>query len=401
MTGENRTVLEGYRVVEWGDGRASAYAGRLLCDHGADVVLLEAPGTRERALRSAPGPLADCEGQALASFLHGGKRSALFDPRDGEAVARAFDLLGSTDVFIVEQPLRLLDELQLSPEALAARFPRLVVIALSLGGFARPGRYLRHADLVAHAIGGTAYNTGGTVPSLADYPPIRPGGHQADYTTGLAAASAALIGLQLRRRTGRGELVDISSQAVMACYMRMGIVYHTCEAGDPMKLGHKSRLSPSGKVSTLWGLVPCKDGWFAFQASEQYQWDGLMRMMGDPEWAKAEKFQDPLDRVTYWDDIEPHFVAWTREHTKSEIFHAGQAQHVPVFPCHNVAELLDDPQQQARGFFVDLPANGSRLVRVPGAIVHLERTPWRHEARVPGVGEHTAELFGAVGGVQR
>src|SRR5205807_55180 len=120
---------------------------------------------------------------------------------------------------------------------------------------------------------------------------------------------------------------------------------------------------------------------------EQYQWEGLMRAMGDPAWSHNPRFQDPTDRATYWDEIEPHFVDWSLQHTKDEIFHAGQAEHVPVFPCYTVEELLHDPQQAARAFFVELPAGGDHhLVKVPGALIHLEKTPWRHEPEPPDVG---------------
>jgi len=176
--------------------------------------------------------------------------------------------------------------------------------------------------------------------------------------------------------------------------VRMDIAYRTYDAGDSLNISGPSRQSPTGRGSVLWGLVPCKDGYYAFQASEQYQWEGLMRAMGDPAWSREPRFQDPFDRTTYWDEIEPHFVGWSREHTRAEIFHTAQAQHVPVFPCYTVAELIDDAQQQARGYFVELPiGDGERLIKVPGALIHLVQTPWQHDPQPPAVGADTAALL--------
>jgi crotonobetainyl-CoA:carnitine CoA-transferase CaiB-like acyl-CoA transferase len=274
-----------------------------------------------------------------------------------------------------------------------------VIVAITLAGLAASVRYLRPSEVVAHALAGIAHGTPLHVPSTEEYPPLKPGGYQAGYTTGLTAASAALLGVRERRATGDGQLFDVSMQASLAAFDRINIAHRTYDALDPMNLAGRTRLSPNGKPSTLHGLVPCADGYFAFQASEQYQWDGLMRAMGDPEWAKDPRFQLPLDRATHWDEIEPHFLEWTMQHTKVEIFHAAQAQHVPVFPCYSVAELLEDAQPRARAFFMELPA-GERVVRVPGAILKMEETPWQHDPEPPEPGRDNALLAPLPGRVQ-
>jgi crotonobetainyl-CoA:carnitine CoA-transferase CaiB-like acyl-CoA transferase len=399
---DNRTGLEGAlagtRVVEWSAGRPAAYAGKLLRGLGAEVTLLERPGTRERAFDPGPVERAHEQLEARIRFLHGGKRSVEFDPADAASRDLAFGLLSTADILVMDQHLPTTDALGLAPEPLGARFPQLVLVSISLGGLGARARAWRHSDLVAHAVGGTARSTPSRVPDVERYPPLKSGGYQADYACGLHAASAALLGLQLRRRTGAGQVIDVSAQAVFASYVRMDIAYRTYGGADALNISGASRQSPNGRFSTIWGLVPCSDGYFAFQASEQYQWEGLMRVMGDPDWAKDPRFADPMDRVVYWDEIEPHFAGWCLGRTKSEIFHAAQAEHVPVFPCYTVEELLQDEQQRARAFFVDLPLEGGhQLVKVPGAVVQLEKTPWQPSFEPPTVGQHTGELRHALG----
>lgn len=384
--------LSGVRVIEWSSGRPGAYAGKLLAGLGAEVVLLESdPDVRNRQFHVGVGPTEATRREALVRFLHGGKRSVFCDPLTPEGQDQFLSLLTDADVLVMERPLRNVDAAGLAPESLIERFPRLVVAAITLAGLEKPYRYHRYSDLVAHALGGIAFATPKVVPDVTSCPPLKPGGFQADYSTGLGAANSVLLGIQLRRRTNAGKLFDISAQAMMASYMRQDYTPITFTAIDKMAIFSTSRQSPNGRYSTLWGLVPCRDGYFAFQASEQYQWEGLMRVMGDPEWSREERFQDPLDRVALWDEIEPHFIAWTLEHDKVEIFHAAQREHVPVFPCYTVAELLEDEQQVARSFFVDLPAgNGNQLIKVPGAMVHLQRTPWQPNFEAPAPGADTS-----------
>jgi crotonobetainyl-CoA:carnitine CoA-transferase CaiB-like acyl-CoA transferase len=397
---EPPAALAGSIVLEWASGRAGAYAGRLLRGLGAGVVLLERDeASRRAALHPEPGPAGARKLDALIQFLHGGKKSVALDPVAPGARERLLHLGARADVLLVDRPLAELDAAGLSPERIAEGCPQLVVVAVTLAGLHPGARNLRHADLVAHAIGGIAYGTPARVPDPATYPPIKPGGYQADYTAGLVAACNALLGLQLRRRTGRGQLFDVAAQAIMASYMRMDIAFRTYNGGESSNISSATRLAPEGRGSTLWGLVPCKDGYWAFQATEQYQWEGLMRTMGDPEWARDPRFQDPFERLARWEEIEPHFLEWSREHTKDEVFHAGQVNHVPVFPCYTVEELLRDPQQQAGSFFVELPRDGlDAVVRVPGAIVHFDRTPWRFAPGVPAAGEHTDEVLSSLSG---
>ena len=380
-------------MVEWSAGRPAAYAGKLLRGLGAEVVILEQPGGRERAFSPGPVPKAEAQTEARVRFLHGGKRSAAFDPASEADRAFAFGLLARADILVMDQHLPAADAVGLSPEQIAGRFPNLIVVAISLAGLRGEARAWRYSDLAALAIGGISYSTPARVPDPERYPPLKIGGYQADYTCGLHAASAALLGLQLRRRTGTGQVIDISAQAIFASYIRMDIAYRTYGGTDALNVSGKNRQSPNGKFSTVWGLVPCRDGYFAFQASEQYQWDGFMKVMGDPEWAKDPRYADPIERFQLWDELEPFVLAWAAEHDKAEVFHAAQANHVPVFPCYTIEELLDDEQQKARGFFVELPDAGSHeLVKVPGAVVHLEKTPWQPSFGPPAAGEHTAEL---------
>lgn len=357
------TALEGLNVVEWGTGRMSAYAAKLLCDYGASVTLLAGP-RRDGELY---GRLPACEAEAMRCFLDEGKVSRSFDPHEDDAPLQ--DLLDNADVLLFEQDVRAAETLGLAPEDLARRHPELVVVAISYGGLTPAGRYLRHADIVALATGGLALRTPPLAERTPAQPPLKLGGYQADYATGLTAATAALSGIQKRRRTAAGSLQDVSAQAVIASFLRYEAAFHL----------YNHLPAPQRIVRTTFAsLVPCKDGFFAFQVSEQYQWDGLKHMMGDPDWADDERFNVITDGVEHWAEFEPGFLAWTMEHSKQEIFTLGQSLRVPVFPLNTVAELLDDPQQEARHFFrdIELPESG-RTARLPGAMLHFERTPAR------------------------
>src|SRR5690606_4825025 len=134
--------------------------------------------------------------EALQEFLDSRKEAVEIDV--AVSPQPLLDLAGRADVLLVEHHLPDLDASGLSPESLSATFPDVVVVVCSLGGLTPLGRSLRHSDLVASAIGGIASRTPARHPKHLDEAPLKIGGYQADYCTGLVAASAALVALQQR-----------------------------------------------------------------------------------------------------------------------------------------------------------------------------------------------------------
>ena len=61
----------------------------------------------------------------------------------------------------------------------------------------------------------------------ASLPPLKAFGQQGDFQGGVQGAIATLRALRARRRTGRGEHVDVNVQAVIAANIEMNVVHWT------------------------------------------------------------------------------------------------------------------------------------------------------------------------------
>src|SRR5579872_3933280 len=94
--------LQGYTVLELGDGIASGYCGRLLAGFGATVIKVEPPqGDRARRARVVPGaPLPDPNCAPLFLYLGMGKRSLVADLNDPDDAARVRELAQHADVVL-------------------------------------------------------------------------------------------------------------------------------------------------------------------------------------------------------------------------------------------------------------------------------------------------------------
>ncbi len=114
-------ALKGVQVIEWGSGRASAYAGRLLSGLGARVVLVERnEARRERAFPADPIASRPRQVAALTRFLHGGKLSVELDPGSEQGRDDLLSLCRSADIVLVDHPIAALEAIDLGPETVAA-----------------------------------------------------------------------------------------------------------------------------------------------------------------------------------------------------------------------------------------------------------------------------------------
>ena len=389
------TVLELCSTV------AGGYAGKCLADLGADVIKIEPPtGDPVRAL----GPFLDDREGPLTGipFVFGNtsKRSVVIDVARPEGAALVRDLARAADLLIEDGAPGALDALGLGVDTLRAAHPGLIVVSITPYGQTGPRRAWRGTDLTTHAVSGIAMTTPLKVGDSNTVPPLRPGGRHADYVSGMAGAALALVAVHGRRRSGRGTHVDLSMQETLASFTRMDVAFRTYDPGNVtgMLTGVDSR---HGEAQSLWGLVPCKDGSFAFQASEDYQWKGFMRALGSPAWAERPEFQDPYERGRRWNEIHPLLCESTMRMTKAEIYHTAQAEHVPVFPCYTTAEAYHDEQIESREFFVTVQRPETGPVEMPGPPVRHERTPVRYRRPWPAIGEHTDAILGPRLGPER
>ncbi len=124
-------------------------------------------------------------------------------------------------------------------------------------------------------------------------------------------------------------------------------------------------------------------------------------MMGDPDWAQAEIFQNPGSRAEYMEDFNRLVELWTRERTREEIDRLGREYDVPLSPVRSVRELVDDEQLAFREYFQEIDHPAAGRLKYPGAPYKLSATPWEIRRPAPLLGEHNGAIYGRVLGYSR
>jgi len=371
---------------------AAAMAGKSFADLGAEVIKVEPPrvGSAERRRGPFRDDLPDPETGGLHLYLNTNKLGVTLDLESSLGRDLLMKLLDGADILLNPNPPAISARLGIDWQAMLARFPKLIAVSLTFFGAESPYRDYRGSDLIASQMSLVGYETPiNQATDLPNEPPLKPADRQADYLAAITAAGATMAAVFHRKRTGKGQHVDVSQWLAMVSMARPAIgVYTHDRKGAP----YYDKLFARQKTGLPW-IYPCKDGWVSFSPTPERFWSGTKRAMGNPEWAESEIFQTQWDRASHADAVEAGLLGWLADHGKQEVFERAQAEHVPCFPVYSPAEVANNKQYRARGFFVTHDHPAAKTVTMPGAPYVLGRTPWRIGRGAPRLGEHNREIF--------
>ena len=375
-------MTEPPRVLELGSGFSAAYAGKLLGDHGADVVKVEPPDGDTTRLRGPfPGNRPDAEQSGTFLALNLNKRGVCLDLDTESGRAELRKLIDWADILVHNYSRLRARALGLDPATLKAERPGLV--ALSITPFGNTGPY---RDFAAEDI--TVANAGGwanlcprthTDPSL---PPLKVFGNQAAMMAGIAGATAALATFRDARRSGVGDYIDLSAQAYIASGLEGAIPGYTYQG----VVRRRYELNP-------WGTFDAQDGPILMLCMEESQWERIVEFMGHPEWTELEMFANQRTRHQNYDAIIHFYQEFISGWNAFELFHAGQARRICLAPVMNFEQVASDRHLRARDGFVtvDHPETGPVEYLAPAVLTTSGRAEIRRPA--PRLGEHNAEVL--------
>jgi crotonobetainyl-CoA:carnitine CoA-transferase CaiB-like acyl-CoA transferase len=379
-------ALAGIRVIECGHMVSAAYAAKLMADLGAEVIKIEPPHDGDGARRRGPFPggVSHPEKSGTFLYLNSNKRGVTLDlahPRGRELFVK---LVAETDLLIHNFPPPQMRALGLDYDALAGTNPGLVMASITPFGLNGPHSDYHATDLTLWSAGGVAYLNGGG-PGTDELPPLKAFGMQSEFQGGLNATIAALGALFARLRSGKGQHVTISIQECVAAILELTFEFYPYMGLIASRLGQKP-IQPLD-------FFECRDGWIFLCCVEEHQWQTWVDLMGNPEWAGMELFENRLTRAANWDALKLFLQEWMQEHSVDELYRAGQARRVPLAPVSTMTDLLASDHLKSRGFFAVLDHPQAGRVTAPGAPYQFSVTPWEIRRPAPLLGQHNDEVF--------
>jgi crotonobetainyl-CoA:carnitine CoA-transferase CaiB-like acyl-CoA transferase len=379
-------ALDGLRVVELGQAVSAPYCGKLFADYGADVIKVEPPeGDVARRWGPFPNDEPHPEKSGLYFFLNTNKRSVTLNTATSEGRDLLLELVREADVLIENRQPQEMRELGLGYETLSAENPGLVMISITPFGQTGPYADWNGYDLNAYHLSGTGSRYCGR-PGEA---PLEHGTFSAEFFGAIAGAAWGMAALFGREVAGGGQQLDVSCAEVIASVFVGGE-----NVGGYAQDGRfESRTGigmPLGAPATI---LPCRDGHVWMLALEPGQWNGLARVMGNPDWTQLEMFQDMFVRAQNSEAMYPLIEQWTAEHGKMEIMERCQGEGCPVTAIFTVAEAAEHPHLKERGYIVEIDHPELGTVRDLGAPFRLPESPGGPRTAAPRLGEHNDEVY--------
>lgn len=338
-------VLQGLRIVDLSRGFAGAFCGHALAQLGASVL----------AVRANDPDLSGEERERMGA-LDCAKTTEHFDCYAPENFDRLSTLCSGAALVIEDRPARGWPGDQPLAARLMAVEPSITAICISPFGLSGP-----HADFAAEPL--NTYHSAGHAqqipcdPLWQDYKtraPLQAGGYWGESQAGLIAAVAALATVT-GNGNWKGHIIDCSKQEALLQMHWTELVKYPNDG----KL--VDRLQPN--ITFLGGVLPASDGFVQIVALEQHQWEGLVKLLGEPQWMSTADYSNQKSRVKRWEEVSEKLAEETIKHPKQTLFVEGQALGVPIAPIMSIAELKSDAGITRRGVLGNKEASDSSAPR--------------------------------------
>jgi len=379
-------ALSDLKVLEFGNLVSAPYCGKLMADMGAEVIKIEEPGVGDEA--RSRGPFAQdtpgLERSGLFAYLNTNKLSITLKPNTvlGKKIFK--ELVMNSDILVENQPPSLMEELGLTYKTLEKINPRLIMTSITPFGQTGPHRDYKAYELNTYNGCGYGYVSTACITEPV-MPPVKAGGRQSEFGGAQSASVATMCAVYARDQIGAGQYIDISIQEIMAGQYESIIEHWTLAENEMGGMTHPiiQPITP----------LECKDGWIFLMCVEDDQFDRMVEIMGNPEWAENELFQDRFSRADYADALVPLLTEWTMQYTKDEIFKMCQEARVPVGPAYSSEDVVNSEHLNERNYFMEMVHPEMGRAKYPGAPYRLSVTPWQIERHAPSLGEHNEEIF--------
>lgn len=375
-------ILSGIRVLDCSIAMAGPFAAQRMGDMGADVIKVE-PTTGEWQRHVAAGGARGNQINVSFLSLNRNKRSLAVDLKSAEGKALLLEMVKTSDVFLQNYRPGVAQRLGVDYETLSKINPRLIYVSMS--GYGEDGPYKNYPgqDLLLQAMSGAMMSSGS-----ADQPPQPAGQYLVDAITAYTAFEGALAALFHRERTGEGQLVQINMLDAITTIQMQELSVFTV-GGKPQTRSAEPHAHTY--IRAPYGVYQTADGYISIAMASLKT---LGKLIGEPFFADLD---DETDSWTHRDEIFACVRRRLVHRTSTEWLALFREHDIWCGPVYGYADLVEDPQVQHNGTFVEYDHATEGRVKVPGFPIKFSKTPSTIDRGAPLVGEHTREILAEAG----
>lgn len=372
--------LEGIRVIEFGTGAVGPDFGKILGELGADVIKMESKQNLDFMRTIGP------DINAIHGFneANRSKRSFGVNLRTEKGKELVRQLIKLSD--IVGENFRggVMKKLSLDYESVRQFKPD--IIYLSSQGFGGGGPYSEY-----EAYGPMVSAASGLLSIWAHPGEPYPVGSNSPIPDHLASKHGVIVvlaALDYRRRTGKGQFIDMAQTEVGAALIGEVYMDYTINKRIRKPIGNRSPYAAPH------GCYRCQgdDRWCAISVYTDEEWQNFCHAIGNPAWTKRPKFADTMSRLKNVEELDKLVEEWTANRDAREVMETLQAAGVAAGVVQRAPDTIEDPQLKSRHGVVEVahPVVGKRLY--PGIPFRFSDMTLPSSAPAPLLGQHTDEI---------
>ena len=399
--------LSGIRVLDFTVVWAGPYATMMLADHGAEVIRVESlqhfPSTTRGAVARPSATFL-----ANASSLQAGypnwepgerpwNRHPMFNCHARNKLSMTVDttrpegrdivrrLVQISDVIVENNPVTTMQKLGLTYDIVRGWKDDIIYVSMPPFGHTGPYREFRGYGNNVEALCGFT--------TLRGYPDLgvlsNPRVLYMDTASGAGAAFAVLCALHYRQRTGQGQFIDFAQAENMLPHIGEFFMDAAMNGRDTPPLGnHHPAMAPHN-------CYPCQgdDRWLVVAVTTDAAWQQLCRALGEPAWARQDKFTTLAGRLQHQEELDQHMAAWTSTQEARAAMEHLQAYGIAAGMVFFEPDAYADPHLQARGFFQTVTHPECGTHHYPGLVWQMSKTPGSIRSPACCLGEHNDYVY--------
>ncbi len=377
---ENSQPLAGVKVIDIASFLAAPLCGMHLADWGADVVKVERPGSGDEIRYW--GESKDGVGLYF-KMVNRGKRSVTADMRTPLGVEIVKRLVKDADILLENYRTGTLEKWGIGPDVLMAINPGLIIVRITGYGQTGPYRQRPGFGTIAEAYAGYAYITG-----FPDRPPLLPAFGLADSTTGLMAAYLASMALHEKRRSGKGQVIDLAIYETLLTLLGPQVVNYDQLGLVQQRSG--SRLPFTAPRNTY----QTRDGkWVSIGGSAQSIFERICEALGISEVVKDPRFKDNRERIKNAAALDEVLQKAIINFDQVDLLERLVKFDAAISPVNDIAQIFADPHIQARENIVPVEDEELGSLRMQDVVGKFSRTPGEIRSAGPRLGQHNREIL--------
>jgi len=370
-------VLDGYKVLDFGQYIPGPYTAMLLAEQGAEVIKVERPGGDP--YRSEPG----------FKVFNRSKKGLVLDLKQAECQEIAQKLAAESDIIIENFSPGVADRLGIGYETIHEINPRAVY--LSITGYGQEGPLRDHPgwdSIVSSMAGMHVGQSGGE-----DYPPTLLVLPLASCYAALLSAYSVTMALYAREINGKGQHVQVPLlNAIYAAYSSGAVFFEDKVMLPPAH-------SPQGRSPVYRFYHGSDNKWFFLALGNPTFFTKFAVAMDQYDWLTDERFEGIPFMIMppFHEEIAHEFQAIFSTKTRDDWLKFLHAEDIPCAPADPVTTYINDPQIAANNMALDVEDAEWGKGRQMGIPVTVINHPGLHKGPSPQLGEHAQEILQTIG----